>query len=378
MEVHLFCRSELKGFRKIDADKWEFAKEGFLRGKKHLLRNIQRRKAPQSQHVGSSSGAASEIGKAALEGEIVKLRKERSLMMQEVVELQQQQRGTIQQMETVGEKLQAAEQRQKQIVSFLAKVFQNPAFLSHLRQNKEQRLITSPRAMKKFVKHQQHELCELEESSMEEGQMVKHTPDLHGFTMSPIAPTLDALAVTVPEFPVQEQGQSLGLDSEHVPPQTENIASDGLIMAHEARRTLEQVPSQGADDPLSKGKNVVNLPPEVMPEYVVSFPDDLTKEKSIPEFSSLGIESMVKEQELWAMGFEVGPGPGMSSSSNELLWGNISNYEIPEVGVSSGLSDNWELGSLQAAEGSGVEKWPGDESPFGEVDSSKNPDPWGD
>lgn len=279
--------------------------------------------------------------------------------MQEVVELQQQQRGTIQQMKTVGEKLQAAEQRQKQMVSFLAKVFQNPAFLAHLRQTKEQRQITSPRAMRKFVKHQQHERGEMEKSSIQ-GQMVKYIPDLHGFTMAPISPTIDAVAVTsekLTEFPVQVTEQSRGLDSEHIQSsQTANI--------------LEQVPSQGTDDPLFKGKNIVD------PEYVVSFPDNLAKGKGIPEFSSLGIESMAKEEELWGMGFEVGP--GMSSSSNELLWGNISNYEMPEVGVSScGLSDNWDLGSLQAAGGYGVEKWPGDDSsPFREVDSSpKNPDP---
>lgn len=312
----------------------------------------------------SSSGAATEIGKAALEGEIVKLRKERSLMMQEVVELQQQQRGTIQQMESVGEKLQAAEHRQKQMVSFLAKVFQNPGFLGRLRETKEQRQITSPRAMRKFVKHHQQELGEMDKSSID-GEMVKYIPDLHGcFTMSPTAPTLDAVAVTAEKLAVQETERSQGLDSEHVPSQT----ADGLIMGCGVRRrTPEQIPRQGTDDPLFKGKDIVALPPpEVVPEYSVSFPDELAKGKSIPDPE---FESLVKEEELWGMGFEVGP--GMSSSSNELLWGNISNYEIPEVGVSS----DWELGSLQAAGGSGVERWPGDESPFREIDSSKNPDP---
>lgn len=284
--------------------------------------------------------------------------------MQEVVELQQQQRGTIQQMESVGEKLQAAEHRQKQMVSFLAKVFQNPGFLGRLRETKEQRQITSPRAMRKFVRHQQQELGEMDKSSID-GEMVKYIPDLHGcFTMSPIAPTLDAVAVTAEKLAVQETERSQGLDSEHVPSQT----ADGLIMGCGVRRrTPEQIPRQGTDDPLFKGKDIVALPPpEVVPEYSVSFPDGLAKGKSIPDPE---FESMVKEEELWGMGFEVGP--GMSSSSNELLWGNISNYEIPEVGVSS----DWELGSLQAAGGSGVERWPGDESPFREIDSSKNPDP---
>ncbi|KAL3532050.1 hypothetical protein ACH5RR_005571 [Cinchona calisaya] len=56
-------------FRKIDRHKWEFAREGFLRGNRHLLHSIQRRKSHQSQPVGSSSGKSTEAGKIGLESE---------------------------------------------------------------------------------------------------------------------------------------------------------------------------------------------------------------------------------------------------------------------------------------------------------------------
>ncbi|KAK6140083.1 hypothetical protein DH2020_026081 [Rehmannia glutinosa] len=71
--------------------------------------------------------------------------------MHEVVELQQQQHGTIQQIEVVKEKLEAAEKRQKQMVSFLAKIFQNPAVLSRLQQPREKKTITPPRPIRKFM-----------------------------------------------------------------------------------------------------------------------------------------------------------------------------------------------------------------------------------
>ncbi|KAM3341316.1 heat stress transcription factor A-3 [Capsicum galapagoense] len=331
------------GFRKIDADKWEFANEGFLRGKKHLLKNIQRRKSHQA---GSSSGSSAEAGKATVD-EIEKLKKERSLMMQEVVELQQQQRGTVQQMESVNEKLVAAEQKQKQMVSFLAKVFQNPTFFGRIRQMKEQGEITSSRTMRKFIKHQPHDSSR-EESSME-GQIVKYRPDFQDLATSFESP---------PFNPVVDQ---------QLP---ETVASEGLTTAHgflkNPDRVIEGASGFNPDGSHFKGKNVVSPQLEVMPEYF-SFPEELEEERNVSGFSP-GIESMMKEEEVWSMGFEASA--GMSSTGTE-LWGGLGNY-VPDFGVSSGLSDLWDLDPLLAAGGSGVDKWPDDESPFGQSENQVN------
>ncbi|KAA8516671.1 hypothetical protein F0562_016823 [Nyssa sinensis] len=317
----------------------------FLQGKRHLLKNIQRRKSPQSQQIGSYGGSSTETGKAGVEGEIEWLRKEKSLMMQEVIELQQQQRGTVQHMEAVNEKLQAAEQRQKQMVSFLAKLLQNPVFLARLQQKEEQRSIASPR-MRKFVKNQQHETGKSDLSM--EGRIVKHRPHLGNLTTSSVTPDLNPNAVK--QFPDNLLLGNLDLGAESMPLQIENITSNELAVGHE----LIQPPEQAGEGVSSLGTA-----------------DSLFK----------GIESIIKQEDLWSMGFDAGA--GMSSSSNE-LWANLSNYDLSEFRVTGGFSDIWDLGSLQAVGGSEIEKWPGDESPFDELesqagqptdDSSKKMDP---
>ncbi|CAK9168075.1 unnamed protein product [Ilex paraguariensis] len=353
------------GFRKIEADRWEFAKEGFSRGKKHLLKNIQRRKLPQSHQSGSSSGSSSEAGRALLEGEIERLRKERSFIIQEVIELQKQQHGTVQHMENVNEKLQAAEQRQKQMVSFLANLFHNPAFLARLQQKMEQRSIASPRTMRKFIKHQPHELGKTDSTS--EGQKVKYRPHLGNLATSSINSGLNPVAgEDFLDYPLQDMGQNVVVGVENMPFGIGNIALDEYAISHELLETPEQVglgvSSLGAEDSLSKGKNVVSNQPGVTTEYFVSSPEDLVKE-NFPQFSSAGIEGFVKEEDVWSVGFETAPlgfetGPGMSSSSFE-LWDIPSIYNMPELEVSSGLSDIWDLGSQQGAGSSGIGKWPG-------------------
>ncbi|VFQ88045.1 unnamed protein product [Cuscuta campestris] len=123
----------------MHAERWEFANEGFLRGRRHLLRIIQRRKPP------GSSGLSLEV-------EMGKMRMERVGMMQEVMELQKEQLGTVEDLEVVNKKLQAAEEGQKQMVSFMARL------LGQMKKMKEPNAIIAPPRtttgrMKRFAKH---------------------------------------------------------------------------------------------------------------------------------------------------------------------------------------------------------------------------------
>jgi hypothetical protein len=133
-----------QGFRKISADRWEFANECFLRGNKQLLKSINRRRP----HAGAQTSSSQEIVRPGLESELQNLRRDENALLQEVLTLQQDQMTTINQMSSLNQKLQTAEERQKQMVSFLARILRNPNMLAQFRIHQEQR------HRRKFLKHQ--------------------------------------------------------------------------------------------------------------------------------------------------------------------------------------------------------------------------------
>lgn len=130
----------MQGFRKVDADKWEFANEGFLRGKRHLLRNLRRRKTPP--HVQASKPnleSCLEVGRFGLDAEVDRLKRDKQELMMELVKLRQQQQSTKAYLKTMEQRLQGTESRQQQMMTFLARAIQNPRILEQLVQQKEKR-----------------------------------------------------------------------------------------------------------------------------------------------------------------------------------------------------------------------------------------------
>lgn len=117
-----------QGFRKVDPDRWVFANEGFLRGQKHLLKTITRRKPvhghPQHQQQpngqSSSIGACVEVGKFGLEEEVERLKRDKNVLMQELVRLRQQQQTTDNQLQTMVERLQVGMQTNRIKVNIVA------------------------------------------------------------------------------------------------------------------------------------------------------------------------------------------------------------------------------------------------------------------
>ncbi|RVW49890.1 Heat shock factor protein HSF8 [Vitis vinifera] len=175
-----------QGFRKVDPDRWEFANEGFLRGQKHLLRSINRRKPahghnlqqPQQSHSqGSSVGACVEVGKFGLEEEVERLKRDKNVLMQELVRLRQQQQTTDNQLQTMVQRLQGMEQRQQQMMSFLAKAVQSPGFLAQFvqQQNESNRRITEANKKRRLKRE---DIAEGEHSAApSDGQIVNNDSD---------------------------------------------------------------------------------------------------------------------------------------------------------------------------------------------------------
>ncbi|KAK7392563.1 hypothetical protein VNO78_21006 [Psophocarpus tetragonolobus] len=353
------------GFRKIDTDKWEFFNEAFQRGKKHLLKNIQRRRSSQYQQVGSyiGIGSSTDAEKSGVEAEIEKLREERTMIMEEVVDLQQEQRRTARRAGEVNQRLQSAEQRQKQMVSFLAKLIQNPAFLDRIRQKKEQREIDSPRVVRKFVKLHQHETGTAE--TLKEGQLVRYQPDWRNIGMSSGNTELSPVSIEQsPHYLSQGLAGEMSVGAEDLTAQIENFVSDDLaavpgIMTSQETMIGEGSSSYGAEDPLFKGKSVINPNLEAPPEYFGSFPEPLIKDKCFLDFSALGTEDIIKLEDIWDSGLNVSG--AVSSCGNELC--SINYEDFPEFGVTSGMSE-WDIG----LGGLGIDKWQADEPSLGESD----------
>ncbi|KAL9317482.1 hypothetical protein ACSQ67_013999 [Phaseolus vulgaris] len=128
------------GFKKVDPDKWEFANEMFLRGKRILLKNIRRRKTNHQSHAMQQGvDPCVEVGQFGLDREVDRLKRDRQVLMGELVKLRQQQQNTRVHIQAIEGRLKKTEQKQQQTMNFLARVMQNPNFVQQLVQQKELR-----------------------------------------------------------------------------------------------------------------------------------------------------------------------------------------------------------------------------------------------
>lgn len=79
------------------------------------------------------------MGRFGLDGEVDRLRRDKYVLMMELVKLRQQQQNTRITLQAMEQRLQGTEMKQQQMMNFLARAMQNPAFIQQLVQRKEKR-----------------------------------------------------------------------------------------------------------------------------------------------------------------------------------------------------------------------------------------------
>ncbi|KAH6785448.1 hypothetical protein C2S51_037903 [Perilla frutescens var. frutescens] len=134
------------GFRKVDPDQWEFANEEFIRGQRHILKNIHRRKPIHSHSGHGNAVSLTDSEREEFEKEIEKLKQEKASLQTEVERYKHENRGYEHELRSLGQTLQNIDQRQQQLVVNLAHLLQSPGYASSLMDqsespNKKRRLL---------------------------------------------------------------------------------------------------------------------------------------------------------------------------------------------------------------------------------------------
>ncbi|KAL1192554.1 Heat stress transcription factor A-1d [Cardamine amara subsp. amara] len=277
------------GFRKVDPDRWEFANEGFLRGQKHLLKTITRRKPAQghghgpqqSQHSNgqnSSVSACVEVGKFGLEEEVERLKRDKNVLMQELVRLRQQQQSTDNQLQTMVQRLQGMENRQQQLMSFLAKAVQSPHFLSQFlhqqnQQNENSRRISDTNKKRRFKREG---IVSNKDSASPDGQIVKYQPPMHEQ-----AKAMFKQLMKMEPYKTGDDGFLLGNGTSTTEGTEMEISSN-----HTSGITLQEMPTASeipSSSPIGTTPEMVSATPEEATQNCIPSPDDVT----LPEFTDM-------------------------------------------------------------------------------------------
>lgn len=172
------------GFRKIETDRYEFANDGFIKGEKHLLKNIVRRKNIQSVVQSKPSQKQKQMKDVAVQQEeknvvlwkeVESLKTDKNMLMQELVKLRQHQQTSQTKMLLVREQLKGMEKNQQQMLSFIVMAMQSPGFLVKLLQPKDNNWRV-PESGKTVLE----EVTEDQEIVASDGTIVRYQPPMVG------------------------------------------------------------------------------------------------------------------------------------------------------------------------------------------------------
>ncbi|CAH9114494.1 unnamed protein product [Cuscuta europaea] len=174
------------GFRKTDTDRWEFSNDKFIRGQKHLLANIIRRKnaqnlvpkisTQQQQEEETIPSTPEEDKSLELWKEVETLKTDKNTLMQELIKLRQHQQNSQSKLLLIRKQVKGMEKNQQQMLSFIVMAIQNPGFLVQFLHPKENNWIMSaPETGPANVHSEVDDGCGLAPSG---GTIVKYQPRL--------------------------------------------------------------------------------------------------------------------------------------------------------------------------------------------------------
>ena len=116
--------SIVQGFRKIHAERWEFANDNFVRGQDHLLKNIHRRKAVHS-HI-HPQGTLLDPQRAAIQEQTKQISREKTAIESYIINFKQNNSAVKLQLEDLERRLDRVEERQSNLINFFEKALRNP------------------------------------------------------------------------------------------------------------------------------------------------------------------------------------------------------------------------------------------------------------
>ncbi|CAL9094102.1 unnamed protein product [Musa textilis] len=347
----------------------------------HIGDEFLKRRSSQVHQMAMQVSLSAEPENSGLEGEIHMLKSDRSALMQEIMRLQQEHLITVQQMDMLKLRMQSAEQRQKQMVSFLAKVIRNPVFLVHLRQQQEQSGIASPRVIRKFLKQKPSSNTDAI------GSIDQHAKNMLGFEVDAASTLQDPEHVVNKEIPdilpdfveklrLHASGEELieGLDEAEVDALAPLFLDATTVSSmaknpesHQSQIQLSVTPAEcfsslsqgvetektsfGATVPPSesitqdlvslvlRGKNTVSYTSDATygaSEYLISFPEDASEERMSDKGPAR--DTIIDQEEVWEAVAEAGE---QSFGCEGNAWEDFV-HDPNVLGFAAGLDVPWD------------------------------------
>ncbi|ESQ33570.1 hypothetical protein EUTSA_v10008238mg [Eutrema salsugineum] len=205
--------------------------------------------------------------------------------MQELVRLRQQQQSTDNQLHTMVQRLQGMENRQQQLMSFLAKAVQSPHFLSQFlqqqnQQNESSRRISDTNKKRRFKRD--GIVSNKKDSASPDGQIVKYQPPMHE--------QAKAMFRQLMKMEPYKTGDDDGFLLDNCTSNTEGtemeISSNNHVVSG---ITLQEMPTASSSPSGATPENVT-VAEFPTPEEAIPSPDDPT----LPEFADMLPENIAE------------------------------------------------------------------------------------